>query len=305
MIQMSRLTPSSDYMPGIMEDVEISKLKQPAHPIRSSLDEIEDLINSIRKSGLLQPIVVRVIGSEGYEIVAGNRRCKACKSLGWRKIPCIIVDLNDQEAFEVSLVENVQRKSLDVMDEARAFKNYVVNFGWGGMSDLSRKLGKSVSYVTKRIQLLDLPSDVIDMVDKSTLTPSIAEELSSIKNKTKQSDLAVLISKRGLSLRKARLLVQSENGFIAPELLYEKDTNQIRVQKVTRSIDKAIVALRIAMSRVGTIIENSDNDIVFQILMNQKKNLHEQIDILMKEKKKIITNSRKFFGAEKFYSLQS
>ena len=84
----------------------------------------------------------------------------------WRKIPWHIVELDDKKAFEYSLVENIQRQTLSVIEEAEAFKVYVADFGWGSVSELARKIGKSPSYITKRINLLDLPTDVIDSVTK-------------------------------------------------------------------------------------------------------------------------------------------
>ena len=101
------------------------------------------------KTGLLQPIVVRTNNLGSFEVVAGNRRFSACKKLGWRKISRHLVELDDKSAFEVSIVENVQRHTLNPIDESLAFRKYVEQFGWGGISELSQKLSKSTSYVCK------------------------------------------------------------------------------------------------------------------------------------------------------------
>ena len=140
-------------MLGIIEDISISKLKHAGHLfLRSDINNVGDLANSINQRGLLQAIVVRS-KDEYFEVVAGNRRINACKLLGWRKIPCHIIELDDRGAFEVSLIENIQRETMNVIDEARAFKIYVHDFGWGGVSQLTDKLGKSPSYITKRIRI--------------------------------------------------------------------------------------------------------------------------------------------------------
>jgi ParB family transcriptional regulator, chromosome partitioning protein len=110
-----------------------------------------------------------------------------------------------------SLIENIQRKRLNAIDEAKAFKAYVSDFGWGGVSDLAKRIGKSASYVTKRIKLLNLSSDVLDSITNSKLNSSIAEELFSIKDKGKQSILANLIIDRSLSLRRSRKLLNKFN----------------------------------------------------------------------------------------------
>ena len=104
--------------------------------VRSTITELS---KSIKEKGLLHFITVRAKG-RGYEIVAGNRRYLACKMLGWRKIPCLIVELDDREAFEISLIENIQRRTINPIEEAHAFKNYTLDFGWGGVSDLQCKI---------------------------------------------------------------------------------------------------------------------------------------------------------------------
>ena len=122
----------SNELVGSVEDIAISDMVPPANSLRTSMNGIEQLAESIKKIGLLQPIVVRINSLGSFEVVAGNRRFKACKSLGWKKIPCHVVELDDKEAFEISLVENIHRKSLSPIEEAYAFKSYVKELGWGG-----------------------------------------------------------------------------------------------------------------------------------------------------------------------------
>ena len=100
---------------------------------------MDDLVRSIKGRGLLQPIIDRA-KEEHYQIVTGNRRYHACTTLGWRKIVYHVVELNDKEAFEVSLIENMQGKNLEPMKEVYAFKNYVLKLGLGGISELAAKI---------------------------------------------------------------------------------------------------------------------------------------------------------------------
>jgi ParB family chromosome partitioning protein len=270
-----------------MEEVEISKMRQSSYCIRHHLDdEIDDLAKSILHNGLLQPVIARM--KEDYlEIVAGNRRYNACKKLGWRKIMCHIVELAEKEAFEVSLMENVQRKTLNPIDEALAFKTYIRDYGWGGISDLARKLGRSVSYISKRINLLNLPPDIISSIVDSKINSSVAEELLYMTNKSKQSELAELISKRNISLRKARTIIndlESANSSVSQSLLPVKEYKSERARK---SFDKSIIALRIALNKLGSIIQESEeNWLIYEILMQHKNMLHGQIDLLIKHKMK-------------------
>ena len=193
-------------IPGLIGDLDVSSIRQSPN-LRSEIIQAYELSNSINQKGLLQPIIVRP--KEGFfQIVAGNRRFEACKLLRWKKIPCHIMELDDKAAFEVSLIENIQRQTLNPLDEAKAFKTYVDEFGWGGMAQLAEKLGKNPSYITKRIRLLDLPSDVRDSISKSVIPPSTAEELFNL-DRIQQSEIAKLIGDKHLSIAKTRSLLRT------------------------------------------------------------------------------------------------
>ena len=269
-------------------DLNLSELRPPLNQIRG-VDNLNGLMRSILEKGLLQPIIVRMINDKNYyEIVAGYRRYLACKKLGWKKIPCQILDLSDIEAFEISIVENVQRKTLNPIDEAKAFKKYVYDNGWGSVSALASKLGKSVAYITKRIMLLDLPSDVTKAINENLLVPSIAEELFSIKKEDEQSKLAKLIIEKHMTINSVRIMVKEMtmpdiDDSDEPEIAMNKVYDNIRA----RSLERTIISLRIAMNRIASIIEDVEDDwILYEILMQHKRRLHEQIDILIKQRKK-------------------
>ncbi|MGN6560620.1 MAG: ParB/RepB/Spo0J family partition protein, partial [Candidatus Nitrosocosmicus sp.] len=254
----------------------------------------------IKLHGLLQPVVVRPKDSY-FETVAGCTRFLACKSLHWRKIPCHIIQLNEVQTFEVALIENIERKSITPLDEAKAFKRYCYDNGWGSVSELSAKIGKSPSYITKRMALLELPSDVQSHIKNSELKPSTAEEISTIKDPEKQSQLANLIVKRHLTTMKARQLVKEDQ-----DPYYCENSEILEVRSELQPFNKAIVALRIAMSKIAAAIEEEEeegdnNDItnddhqnynifINELLMYHKRLLHDQIDNLMKAKKKYAKN---------------
>jgi ParB family transcriptional regulator, chromosome partitioning protein len=283
---MSRTISSSSSLLGVVDDVDIYKIKPSKLAIRDPMSHIEELAVSVKSKGLLQPIIVRTQEDVGFEIIAGNRRYYACKSLGWRKITCHIVEMDDKEAFEISLIENIQRKTISPIEEAKAFKIYVSDFGWGGASELALKLGKSVSYVTKRIALLELPGDIIDAIAKCAIPASIAEELYSVKDDSKQSQLAELVSKRHLSLRKVREMVKDLETDDADISDWDDPLHE-QTRKAQRLLDKSVVAVKMALSRMGTIIEEADGDwALSEILMQHKNMLNEQIDVLLKERRK-------------------
>jgi ParB family transcriptional regulator, chromosome partitioning protein len=265
---------------GVVEDINISDIQLSPYNFRSSTDiKIGEIANSIIQHGLLQPIIVRA-AKDHFEIIAGSRRYLACKSLGRKKIACHVVELDDREMFEVSLIENIQRKSLTPLEEATVFKIYVSDNGWGSIADLSSKLGKSTSYITKRISLLNLPDDVMGSIRNSSLKPSVAEELLPIKDSNKQSQLGSLIVKRHLSINKVRDLLKNDS-------LYDGSSDRSNLRRELRGFTNSIIALKIAMNRLGAIIEDEEeNWLVYEFLMQQKRMLNNQIDIVMKAKKK-------------------
>lgn len=283
-------TISSNAVLGVIDDVPICNIRRSKRQLRSSLQDLDDLVNSIRQKGLLQPIVVRAFDEHHYyEIIAGNRRYEACRRMSWRRITCHIVELDDKESFELSLIENIQRETLNPIDEAKAFKIYISEYGWGGVSQLAKKIGKSTSYVTKRVELLDLPHEVIQSVADSRVCPSVAEELHAIKDQAKQSDLARLIARRHLSLRTVRELIDqaNQNDYEYTIASYYQD-NEDRVRRMERAFDKSITVLKIALNRISVIIEDIEDDswAINEMLLQHKNMINDQINLLLKEKRK-------------------
>lgn len=279
----------SNELAGSVEDINLSEIVLPSSLLRSNLSGVKELAESIKNVGLLQPIIVRVNSSHCFEIVAGYRRFNACKKIGWRKITCHIVELDDKTAFEVSLIENVQRHTLNPIEEGLAFRNYVNKFGWGGVSDLAEKISKSPGYVSKRIRLVELPDSVIDLLSKCEISISAAEELLPISSRGEQTKIAIEIRNKKLPLRKVRQLIKN-NGINADsdslssslenDPLYTKD-------RILKSIDKSIIALRIAVKKLGSIMEGVEEDWIFYgILLYQRNVLISQIDQLIRQKRK-------------------
>jgi ParB family transcriptional regulator, chromosome partitioning protein len=295
---LSKIFSKSLLVLGIIEDVALNKIKKSEYLQRSPL--IGALYDSIKEKGLLQPIIVRP-KNDYFEIVAGNRRYEACKKLGWKKIICHIVELDDKEAFEIGLIENIQRKNFDPIDEARSFEIYVIKYGWGGISELAEKIGKSTSYVDRRLQLLNLPKDVLDSISGSQVSPTIGVELITLKDGQQQSDLAKLVLQRKLSSREVRNLVKdmknnsgeiNSNDDDDDDELDDLKSSSINIEdidKMTKRIfDKSLLILKIASSKLGVLVPSiEDNWIIYELLMQNKQIIDNQINILIKEKKKL------------------
>ena len=193
---------------SIIEQIEMKMIRPSSFAVRDKFqkycEDDESLIISIREHGLIQPILIRPL-SNGFEIVAGHRRYQACKSLRWRFIPCKIREMSNKQAFEIQLSENIQRKSMDPIEEAEAFRRYVIDFGWGGVSDLAKKIGKSEEYVSHRIQLLKLSEEIKNKIVSNGLNVSKAIEISTIPIE-KQSQIVGEIIKKNLSVKRIREL---------------------------------------------------------------------------------------------------
>src|SRR5919197_3336663 len=196
--------------------IRASRIRTREYNSELQMNSIRELSSSIRKHGLLQQIIVRPV-EERFEIVAGHRRFYACKLLRWKVIPAIVKDLSEKDAFEIQLIENIQRHSLDPIEEARAFKLYVTNYGWGGVTQLANTIMKSEQYVSSRIQLLTLSENIQQKIISGELKVSHTLELLGL-DKENQKIIADRISRDHLSVKDIRDLKQQQqdNGtFIA------------------------------------------------------------------------------------------
>jgi len=280
---------------GFLDDVKIRKIRPSTQSLRPELGRLDELMISIEKVGLLQPIVIRPL-EDSFEVVAGNRRFEACKKLGWIKVPCHIVELDDKEAYEVSLIENVQRNMLNPIEEAFAFKKYVKDYGWGGVTELALQIGKSQAYISKRIRLLDLPEDLQKDILNNRVSPSVGEEILSLDNKEVQLNLGIRAVNENLSRNDVRKIVRNlkENNEylnLIDSIPYTYSDLE-RQQRITdRALTKSIAALKVALHRMDDSIELLEEEWVFrELLFEHRKTIHSQIDSLLKLRKRLSKN---------------
>ena len=161
--------------------------------------KLEELSQSIKKNGIIQPIAVRKNNSsvEPYEIVAGERRWLAAQKAGLHEVPVIILDLNDSESLEVAIVENIQREDLNIIEEAKGFKRLNEEFGYD-QDKIATMMSKSRSHVSNTLRLLNLPKDIIAMLEQGELTAGQARPLIGMPN---ASSIAEEIVAKKLSAR--------------------------------------------------------------------------------------------------------
>lgn len=273
---------------NVIENIETKLIHNSPFSIRQQTqlenDYIKELANSIQQYGLLQPIIVRPIRN-CLEIVAGHRRFHACKSLKIRHIPCIVKDLNDQEAFEIQLIENIQRRTLDPIEEAEAFSKYVLEYGWGGVSELAKRIGKSEEYVSHRIQLLKLPKEIQEKVSKKELSVSHALEIVNIDPK-EQKLLSNMIVKEKLSVKHLRELKKNKTSEECNDELYYYYKRDNKHQKKSQIFKKTIISLKLTLYRLDSLIEEANKVLdddkeradVVSILMQIRLKVHSLID---------------------------
>ena len=162
-------------------------------------DKLEELSKSIQKNGIIQPIAVRKNKSsdEPYEIVAGERRWLAAQKAGLHEVPITILDLNDSETLEVAIVENIQREDLNIIEEAKGYKRLNEEFGYD-QDKISKFMSKSRSHISNTLRLLNLPKDIIAMIEQGELTAGQARPLIGMPN---ASSIAEEIVAKKLSAR--------------------------------------------------------------------------------------------------------
>ena len=185
--------------------------RNPYQPRQNFKDEkLEELANSIKKNGIIQPIAVRPSKTQKgkFEIVAGERRWLAAQRAGLHEIPVSILELSDVESLEVAIVENIQRDDLNPIEEAKGYKRLNQEFDYDHES-ISKLMSKSRSHVSNTLRLLTLPSDVISMLEEGTLTSGQARPLIGLSN---ASSIAEEIVSKNYSARKVEYLTRNKKN---------------------------------------------------------------------------------------------
>ena len=250
---------------GNIVSIEISKIVSNPYQPRKTFDQdaLEELANSIKEYGVVQPIIVKKTVS-GYELVAGERRTKAAKIAGLREIPAIIKDFNDQEMMEIALIENIQREDLNPIEEAESYENIIKLRGYT-QEEFANHFGKSRSYVTNMLGLLTLPKEVKDMVSKKELSMGHARALSKVSDNDKIIKLAKKIIKEDLSVRETEKLLKDEDLPKKNKIIRELDYHYSMYENVLRD-------------KVGTKVKVSKNKV--EIPFDSLKDLERILEIL-------------------------
>jgi ParB-like partition proteins len=283
---------------GILTEILVSRIRHPGFLLRDVNITLYQLQNSIAKQGLLQPIIVRMVDDEAYEVVAGNRRFAACKQLCWKRITCHVLELDDKEAFEVSLTENLEHNTLNPIEEAKAYRRYVESHGWGSVTDLAQRIGKSHSYISNRIRLLTLPQDILDQIVRWRTNAGTIQEVLAVQDKDQRIALAKEVINNDLTREQVRKLVKSNSDHGEFDYISNKCTlsqKEVRFNEKEKVIFRFITTFRIALMRLDDTldaIEREDDWTLWQNLMHYRTEIHRQIDelIIFKNKTKLYSD---------------
>ncbi len=224
----------------------ISDLVPNKYQPRKNFDKasLEDLTNSIKERGMIQPIIVRLSNDDKskYEIIAGERRWLAAQSAGLHNVPVVVTEADDLKSLEFAIVENVQRNDLNPLEEAQGYKRLIDEFSYD-QEKVSKFIGKSRSYITNSLRILTLPEDVIRLIETRKLTTGHAKILVGLEN---ASFVASKIIEKKLSVRQAENFV----------LLFKKKKHRSKNTK-----DTNIIALELSISnKIGLNVDIQNNN---------------------------------------------
>lgn len=213
-----------------IQDIELDKIVPNRYQPRREFsdDSIKELAETLDKDGLLQPIVVREDGEDQYEIIAGERRYRAAKSLNWETIPAIVNNMNDDQAASLALIENLQREDLNPIDEAKAYTN-LMKLNDLTQTALAKDMGKSQSYVANKLRLLKLDDDVQKALVEGKITARHGRALLNLSDDDQERVLKE-IEDKGLNVKQTEEIAKDVNAYFNPKPK-EKETKRERVVK--------------------------------------------------------------------------
>ena len=197
--------------------IDINDIRPNSAQPRKNFDEekIGELASSIKVNGVIQPLIVRE-STNGYELVAGERRWRASRKAGLKKVPCIVRNFDDKQNAIVAIIENMQREDLDPIEEAMGLKSMTEKYGFT-QEQISVSLGRSRTYITNSIRLLKLPEEIQKYVSSGQMSAAHGRTIINIPDKTKQKEIAEKIIRNDLSVRATERLAEKVKDELRPE----------------------------------------------------------------------------------------
>ena len=228
-------------------------------------EKLKELSLSIKEHGIIEPIIVKK-SIKGYELVAGERRTKAAKLAGFTKIPAIIRDFDDEQMMEIALIENIQRENLNAIEEARAY-DIIIKTNGITQEELATKFGKSRSYITNMLGLLNLSNKVQESILKNEISMSHARAISKIESYETQEEILGKVIKEHLSVRDIEKLISGEDI-----------SKRVKLKRKELPSLKYAIYEKILREKIGTKVKISNKKI--DIPFDSDKDLERILQIL-------------------------
>ncbi|GGI95062.1 stage 0 sporulation protein J [Alicyclobacillus cellulosilyticus] len=207
----------------VITSIAIEELRANPYQPRRTFDEdkLEELAQSIREHGILQPLIVRRSSVRGYDIVAGERRFRAAQRVGLRTVPAVVREFTDAQIMEIALIENLQREDLNAIEIAEAYTHLMEKCNLT-QEELARRVGQSRSHVANMLRLLQLPASVRELVSRGTLSMGHARALLAVKDERLQAELARRVQEEDLSVRTLEQMIYQKTQPVSRETKRKK-----------------------------------------------------------------------------------
>ena len=245
---------------------------------RTSFDEerLEQLAQSIRANGIIQPLLVRRLSSDKYQLVAGERRWRAAQRAGLHRVPCVVKEIPEDKMLELALIENIQRQELNAIEEAQAYKRLIETLGLT-QEMVAQRVGRDRTFITNYLRLLRLPEDIQRMVEAEQLSMGHARALLGVDEPDIQRKLAKEISEKGMSVRQTeRTIKRIVEGEVTEAVTTIKEDPNFKAaeDKLRRKLSSKVHILVNQKSNGGKIeiefFDNNDLNRIYETIMGKE-----------------------------------
>src|SRR5215212_7139945 len=261
-----------------MVEIDIDLIEPNSFQPRTNFNEekLEELAQSIRANGVIQPLLVRRLDDEKYQLVAGERRWRAAQRAGLLRVPCVVKEIPEDKMLELALVENIQRQELSAIEEAQAYKRLIETLGFT-QEMVAQRVGRDRTFITNYLRLLRLPEDIQRMVEAEQISMGHARALLGVDEPEIQRRLAKEVSEKGLSVRQTeRAIKRIVEGEETETVTAIKEDPNFRAaeDKLRRKLSSKVHILVNQKSNGGKIeiefFDNNDLNRIYEIIMGKE-----------------------------------
>jgi len=240
-------------------------------------ERLEELAQSIKANGIIQPLLVRRLGGDRYQLIAGERRWRAAQRAGLPKVPCVVRDIPDDKMLELALVENIQRQELNAIEEAHAYKRLIETLGLT-QEMVAQRVGRDRTFITNYLRLLRLPEDIQGLVEQEKLSMGHARALLGVDDVEIQRKLAKSITEKGISVRETERTIKKiiNGGDPASASTSGKEDANVRSAeaKLRRKLSSKVLIINNPTGEGGKIeiefYDVKDLNRIYEIIMGKK-----------------------------------